>query len=170
MNRANGSWKTASCKGGKGGFALIEALVASAVLVVVLAGAIGALLLSTRSGSGIGERLEATFLADEGIEALRIMRDSSWSANIESLASNTKFYLEWNGTMWVATTTNTYIDGAFERSVVLYDVYRDSNQTIAGSGDLDGDTRKVTVTVSWMADAATSTRSLSAYITNLFDN
>ena len=154
----------------QGGFALLEALVASALLATVLAGAIGALLITSQSGTTGGARLEATYLADEGIEAARLMRDSGWSANIAAHTTGTTFYLEWDGTTWLATDTNTYIDGVFERAVVLSDVYRDGNQQIAASGSLDSNARKVTVTVSWNVDGATSSRSLSAYITNLFSN
>ena len=157
-------------KSGKGGFALLEALIAAALLTVVLAGAIGALLITSQTGTGNGARIEATYMADEGIEAVRLMRDSGWSANIASHTTDTTFYLEWDGTTWVATDTNTYIDGAFERALVLSDVYRDGSQQIAASGSLESDARRVTVTVSWRENDATSTRSLSAYITNLFDN
>ena len=158
-------------KSGKGGFVLIEALVASSILVVVLAGALGALLISLQSASGNGARLEAAYLADEGIEAVRLLRDDGWDANIANLPIAAPLYLAWNGTTWVATSTNTYIDGVFERSVELSDVYRDGGGSIiTGSSDLDEGTRKVTVTVSWMADGATSSRSLSAYITDFFNN
>ena len=149
---------------------MLEALVAAALLAVVLAGAIGALLITSQTGTGNGARLEATYLADEGIEVVRLMRDSGWSANIASQTTGTAFYLEWDGSTWVATDTNTYIDGVFERAIVLSEVFRDGNQQIAASGALESDARKITVTVSWRENDATSTRSLSAYITNLFDN
>ena len=154
----------------KNGFALLEALVAAGILSTVLAGSIGALLISTRSASTNGARMEAAYLADEGIEAVRILRDNGWSANIASHASGAPFYIGWNGTTWVATTTNAFVDGLFERSVEFADVNRDGSQQIAPNGSLDSDTKKITVTVSWRSDDATSSRTLSAYITNLFDN
>ena len=152
------------------GFALIEALVAVGILVVVLSSAIGALLVSAKVASGNGARLEAVFLSDEGVEVMRILRDTSWSSNIATHASGAAFYLSWNGSAWVATDTNTFIDNLFERSVVLTDAYRDGSEQISSSGTLDSNTKKVTVTVSWRADGATSTRTLSAYISNLFSN
>lgn len=170
MSGTNYLSEAARSKSGKG-FALLEALIATALLAVVLAGAIGALLITSQTGTGNGARIEATYLADEGIEAVRLMRDSGWDTNIAGLPTDgTAFYLEWDGSTWIATDTNTYIDGVFERSVVLSNVYRDGSQKIAASGDLDSNARKVTVTVSWREGDATSTRSLSAYITDLFNN
>lgn len=153
-----------------GGFALLEALIATGILAVVLASAVGALLLSSQSASQGGARLEAAYLADEGIEAVRVLRDSGWSANIAPQASGTDFYIEWNGSTWVTTSINSYVDTTFERSIVLDDVYRDGSQAIAESGTLDNNTKKVTVTVSWSSGNSTSSRSLSAYISNLFSN
>ena len=157
-------------KSDKGGFALLEALVSAGILSTVLAGAIGALLISTQSASTNGARVEAAYLADEGIEAVRILRDNGWGANIAGHAPSEAFYLEWDGATWVATTTNSLIDNIFERSIELADVYRNGSEQIAENGSLDSDTKLITVTVSWQSSDATSSRTLSAYITNLFDN
>ena len=154
----------------KNGFALVEALVSAGILSTVLAGAIGALLISTQSATTNGARVEAAYLADEGIEAVRILRDNGWGANIDGHAPSEEFYLEWDGTTWVATTTNSLIDNIFERSIEFADVYRDGSEQIAESGSLDSDTKLITVSVSWLSGDATSSRTLSAYITNLFDN
>ena len=152
------------------GFALVEALVAAAILSSVLAFSVGAYLLAAQTAGTNGPGVEATYLADEGVEAMRLLRDSGWSANIATLTSGTPYYLSWNGTTWTTTSANTYIDGVFERSVTLSDVYRDANDDIAASGTLDPNAKQVTVTVSWLQGSATSTRTLTAYITNLFAN
>src|SRR3989344_5170826 len=67
--------------------------------------------------------------------------------------------------------------GAFLLSVrtspprsALDDVYRHGGEDITESGTLDPDTKKVTVSVSWRAQSGTSTRSLSIYMTNMFNN
>src|SRR3990167_6202962 len=152
------------------GFVLIEALVASSILSVVLAAGIGAFLLSVRLHFGSTAEVQSAFLAEEGLEALRIMRDNGWTANIASQTASSTFYISFNGSTWVSTASNTYIDGTFERSVVLYDVYRDGGEDITESGTLDPDTKKVTVSVSWRTQSGTSTRSLSIYMTNMFNN
>src|SRR3989344_3524920 len=107
------------------GFVLIEALVASSILSVVLAAGIGAFLLSIRTSLGNTAEVQAAFLAEEGLEALRVLRDDGWSANIASQTASSTFYIVFDGSTWVTTTSNTYTDGTFERSAVLFDVNRD---------------------------------------------
>lgn len=114
---------------------------------------------------------QASFLLEEGVEALKILRDSSWSANIASLTPGTTYYFSFTNHNWQATSTNIYIDGIFERSFFLHDVNRDINDDIVSSGGIpDPDTKKITVSVSWRFRNSTTTQSVSAYITNLFNN
>lgn len=115
---------------------------------------------------------QAAFLMEEGIEALKILRDSSWSANILPLAVDTTYYLYFSDHKWQATYTNIYIDGNFERSFKLQNVNRnDTNDDIVSSGGiLDPDTKKLTISVSWLSRTATTTKTLSTYITNFFNN
>ncbi|HEY4516604.1 MAG TPA: hypothetical protein VJG64_01515 [Candidatus Paceibacterota bacterium] len=153
------------------GFVLIEALVASAIVAVVLAGVIGALLLTLRAALGNNAKVQSAFLAEEGLEAVRILRDDSWSANIATHSSGVDFYLAFDGTTWRATSTNAFIDNTFERAVVLEDVYRDGSHDITESGGtLDNNTKKITVSVSLLDHGATTTRALSTYLTNMFNN
>ncbi len=155
----------------RAGFVLVEALVASAILAVVLAAGIGAFLLAVRTSLSNSTEVQSAFLAEEGLEAIRIIRDNGWSANIAPLTASSTYYIMWSGTTWAATTANTFIDDTFERTVVLYNVYRDANQDITTSGGtLDADTKKVTVNVSWRSPSGTTTTSLSAYIANVFSN
>ncbi|PIQ69447.1 MAG: hypothetical protein COV90_01360, partial [Candidatus Tagabacteria bacterium CG11_big_fil_rev_8_21_14_0_20_41_11] len=49
---------------------------------------------------------QASFLLEEGVEALKILRDSSWSANIAPLASGTVYYFAFTNHNWQATSTN----------------------------------------------------------------
>ncbi|RJQ33649.1 type II secretion system protein [Candidatus Parcubacteria bacterium] len=155
----------------KNGFVLVEALIASAILALVLAAGIGAFLLTMRTGLGNAAEVQSAFLAEEGLEALRIMRDNGWSTNISPLTASSTYYLVFDGTTWDATTTNSFIDDTFERSIVLFEVSRDSNETIVTSGGTeDPDTRLAVVSVSWREGDATTTRSLSAYMSNVFSN
>jgi len=154
----------------RSGIILIEALVAASILSLVLASAIGAFLLTIRTSLGNGADVQAAFLAEEGLEAMRILRDNSWSGNIASQTSG-DFYLAFDGTTWQATSINTYIDNAFERSITIFDVQRDGNGDIVTQGGaIDVDTKKVMVNVSWRTQSGTSTYSLSTYLTNMFDN
>lgn len=154
------------------GFVLVEAVVAAAVCTTVLAGAIGAFLITVQNAQSNSAQVQASYLAEEGVEAMRVIRDTSWSSNISSLTSNTTYYLSWNGTTWVSTTTNKFIDRTFERKVVLSDVNRDnsSKDIVTSGGTTDPNTKKVTVTVSWRNGASTTSKSLSAYLANIFSN
>lgn len=153
------------------GSSLVEALVATALTLVV------SLALSTVFTSILNmslansNRIQATFLAEEGVEVARILRDSGWTSNIEIHSSGVPFFIAFENSNWSATSSSAYIDGTFERSVTLSDVYRDSNHDIVSSGGtLDSTTKKATVFVSWSNRSATSTKTLSAYLTNIFNN
>jgi len=113
--------------------------------------------------------VQASLLLEEGLETARFLRDASW-ANVSVPATGTTYYLTWSGTNWATSTTaNVYVDGRFERTLRLDDVYRDGSDDIVPSGGtLDVGTRKATVTVSWWDRTATSTRTISTYLTNIF--
>ncbi len=75
-----------------------------------------------------------------------------------------------NGSLWQASTTNTYV-GNFERRVTFAAVYRDTNSDIVSSGGtLDSGARFVTSSVSWSVRGATTTRSVSTYLTDIYGN
>jgi prepilin-type N-terminal cleavage/methylation domain-containing protein len=152
----------------KKGFTLIEVLVAIPIFVVVLGSLIVA---SNLYLSGAGDTLkntEGAYLAQEGIEAVKILRDYNWT-NITSLSTTTNYYLTWDtsSTTWKATTTASAIN-SFIRTFGIGDVKRDSNGKIVSSGGtFDTNTKKVTVSVSWRSKNGTTTKTLSTYITNI---
>jgi Tfp pilus assembly protein PilV len=151
------------------GFGLIEIVIGAAILSTSLLGISfyfqEALNVSERTGNIV----RAAFLMEEGIEITRFFRDNGW-ANISGLAAGTPYYLTWNGTTWATTTTNTFIDGLYERKVVATDVYRDSNDDIVSSGGtLDSGTREITVSVAWQEKGATTTKTVSTYLANFFN-
>jgi|SRR3989344_5679750 len=62
------------------GFTLIEATLATFILVVGVLGVFSAIQIITRFTSDVSLRLQATYLAQEGIESIRNIRDSNWLA------------------------------------------------------------------------------------------
>ena len=153
------------------GSILVEAVIAAAITLTTLMGAITTFSYLYRSAISNTANTQAAFLEEEGLEAVRILRDNGWTTNIASQTSGANVYLYWNGTTWTATSTNTFISGVFERKVIFADIYRDGNKNIVLSGGtLDTNTKKVTVFVSWSARGATTTRSLSTYLANVFNN
>ncbi|MEK7066025.1 MAG: hypothetical protein AAB965_00445, partial [Patescibacteria group bacterium] len=82
------------------------------------------------------------------------------------------YSLAFVNSMWTSTTTGygRYIDGDFDRTFVLSNVYRNSSDSIASSGTLDSGTKKLVVSVSYRTLLGTTTKTMSTYITNLFSN
>jgi hypothetical protein len=113
---------------------------------------------------------KASFLAEEGVEAIKFMRDSNWTQNISTLTPDTYYMIEFNGTEWQFSSTPVLIDGRFDRRVAFQDVFRDVSGNIVESGNYDPKTKKVNVEVSWYANGATTTRTISTYVSNIFNN
>ena len=156
----------------KKGSGLVEILIAVFIFSIILGSLITA---SSTYFSGAGDNLISTkgaYLAEEGIEAVKTIRDSSWN-NISSLSDNTNYYLYFDtssstNNIWKATTTASSIDSTFIRTFKVNAVYRDSNgRIISSGGTLDLNTEKVTVSISWKSKNSTTTKTLSTYITNL---
>lgn len=116
------------------------------------------------------DRARAVFLAEEGVELMRYLRDSSWT-NMSSLQNGTPYYFSISTSTIATTPTPFLIDGKYVRTVVVYPAYRATSgddlvaSTSAVSKSVDDDTKLVTVSVSW--GMSTSTVSLSSYLTNI---
>ena len=151
----------------KRGFGLIEIVIGSAII------SIGILAVSTSYTTYVQyafsnqKNVEAIYIIEEGIEAMKFLRDRGWSGNIAPLSTATTYYLTFNGSYWATTTSPQYIDGQFLRSINLGDVNRDANDHISASGTLDPNTKKITSTVSYWQGHSTTTRSISTYISNI---
>ncbi len=136
------------------GFGLIETVVGAAILTAVLLGLAQVGQLTSRLVSASNLRLRAAFLAEEGIEAVRILRDSGWSANIGPKTPCTDYYLSSSGGSWqISTNPAPLVDGIFDRRVRFEAVSRDAADDITGTGCAEAGTdpgsRKVTVSVLW---------------------
>ena len=60
------------------------------------------------------EKVQAVFLLDEGVEAVKTMRNYAWSA-VASSTAGTTYYLTWQNSRWQSTTTPNVIDNKFIR-------------------------------------------------------
>ena len=153
----------------KKGFSLAEAVVVAAIassFIVVLSYVNTNYLNYAYSQSSL---IQANFLAEESLEAMRFLRDKSWSANIASLTPGQDYFLYWNGSTWSATTT-TQTPSGFWRTIKVENVYRDSGDNISSSGTLDPGTKLVTASVSWSLKGATTTKQFQTYLANVFNN
>ena len=157
------------------GTGLAEILVAVSIFSIVLGFLVTA---SNLYLGGSGESLrnaEGAYLAQEGIEAVKTIRDANWS-NISSLTAGTNYYLYFDtssstNNVWKATTTVSSLS-PFARTFKVSAVNRDSNGNIVTTGgSLDANTEKVVVSVSWKSELGnvigTTTKTLSTYIANI---
>ena len=152
------------------GFGIVEIVISAAIVVTIFSAFFlfyqRALIMNQQTTALV----QSNMLLVEGVEVLKLMRDESWTTNIASLSTSTVRYLIFTGSDWEVAATSTPIDSIYTRSFIVEDVYRDANDDIATSGTYDGDVKKLTVSVSYDDRGATSTESLTTYITNFFDN
>jgi len=145
-------------------------VVASIILVFVVA-LFGAYAFYLRISFENLHRAQATFIAEEGIESIKILRDQSWSEKIALIPFGETYRITWNEGLVELALGASYIDGMFDRTIVFEEVGRDSNGDIVEQGGTpDEGTRKLTVNISWFSRNATTTKSMSTYVTDLFGN
>lgn len=140
------------------------------VLALAIFGFLAAALISMVAGGfrGLeqgGEQTQAEALVQEGIEAVRAIRDRAWNENIYSLSA-----VSISGSEWVfdgESTTQTI--GQFTRTISFDDVCRDAIDEIATcpGAYTDVHSKKVTSTVDWtIRGGISNTVQRVAYITN----
>lgn len=151
------------------GFTLLEILIGASIITASFLGVLTVFDRLTGASRQMVELTQAGFLLEEGLEAARIWRDNSW-ANLGDWPAGTEYYLTWSGSKWATSTANVFLDGQFERKIKLTAVSRDGNSDIVSAGGTDDpNTKLMTITVAWSASGATTTKTLSAYFTNLFN-
>lgn len=153
------------------GVTLIEALIATSIIMAFLVAIMS--VHNTYLSSSFSDLFEvkATYLAEEGIEAVKGLRDVSWTDNIASQTNDIPYYLAFSNGAWTLTSTPLLIDSKFSRSITFSAVNRNASSDIVTSGGTpDSNIKKVTVVVSWPLGGTTATRSIETYITNIFSN
>jgi hypothetical protein len=102
---------------------------------------------------------------------VRLVRSQGWTANIAPKINGTTYYPVLSGSSWGLSTTNPgVIDNKYTRTIVFAAVSRNaSGDIVASGGTIDPDSRRVTVTTSWLERGRTRTVVVQAYITNYFN-
>lgn len=150
---------------------MVELIIAISLAAIILVGMTQIVAVAVETTERERRTIEALNLAEEGIEALRVMRDDSWSANIQPLTNGANYYLVVSGNTWLATDVNPgLLLNRYERTFRFSEVFRDSNDNISISGTSDPNTKKVTLTVGWRERSATTTVVLDTYLTNFLNN
>ncbi len=155
----------------KKGFGLVEVIVSASIVALIVSSVVSAYIFHFRVGLDTVSRVQATLLAEEGIEVVKFLRDESWNSKILPLALNTDYFLYSTSSVWQATTTEITLLNKFKQTIRFSDVKRLANGDISEStGTVDSGTRKITTTVSWPLSTGTTTKSISAYVHNLYNN
>ena len=154
------------------GFGMIEAIVGTALITIFLFGIAEVGKIASRVIDSAGLRLQAAFILEEGVEAVKGRRDSGWTANITPLILDSDYWLVFSAGTWtLSATPQPFIDQRFDRRVRISAGRRNvSDDLVDTGGTIDAGTRKITVNVAWSDRGATTTATLSTYITNLFSN
>lgn len=156
---------------------MLEVIISIAILTGVILGLVAlSTLLFTLSKTSVNET-KATYLLQEGFEAMRKIRDSSWN-NISTLDENLDYYLLYDNEAktWSLINSSDNLNG-FTRKIRIYDALRedansngqiDAPDPINPDGTLiDTDTKRIVITVSWK-DKSNLSRNYTAtsYLTN----
>lgn len=120
----------------KSGFSLVEVLLSGAVFALLVTALVGAYLYGKESTALAGNRARAVFLAEEGLEAVRNIRD----ANFTNLSNGT-YGLAISGGQW-SFSGSSDTSGMFTRTV-----------TVSSGGT---NRKDVTVDVAWQQNASRS--------------
>jgi len=109
------------------GFSIIEIILSIALLAIVITAIFGSIIYGQQSTQIAGGIIRATFLAQQGIEAVRNIKDSSFS----NLVSGTYYGLAVNNGIWVFSGVSDVTD-IYLRQIYIADG-TDSNRKIVTS-------------------------------------
>lgn len=158
----------------RAGFSLIEIILGIGMLTVSLVSVTAYYKKVLDVSVDTTHHIQSGFLLEEGVEAVKMLRDQGWATKIAALSTTTTYYLAWSGTQWTSTILPQAVENTFMRSFTLADVFRDASDNIVSSGGTyyDPGTKKVTVSIAWTRKGSKSvaTDTAETYITNLFNN
>ena len=144
------------------GISIIEALLAIAVFGVLAAGTLSLVWEPLTAAGTTDERTRAMFLAQEGIDAARAIRNDEWK-----VAADGAHGIDKTSGKWVFSGTSD-VDGIYTRVVTVDPVNRDgSGDIVTSGGTVDVRTKKVTSTITWNSIfGGNKSLSYETYLTN----
>jgi hypothetical protein len=154
----------------KKGISLVEVIIASSIIglsMIYISNVYGNFLTLSLENT---DKVQAVFLLDEGVEAMKTMRSYAWST-IASSTPGVVYYLTWQSGRWQSTTTLTLVDNKFIRKYTVSNVYRDPTtlNIVDVGGTLNSDSKIINMDVSWNYKGSTSTKTTSFYMFNLYE-
>lgn len=144
------------------GFGIIEIIVAVAIFVIIAVTAVSTVVQTFSTNRLAKEETLASFFAQEGVEAVRSIKNQNWN----NLSYGT-FGLDNSSGKWQFLGSSDTND-KYTRQIVLSEVYRnETGNVIESGGTLDDDTYKLDSTVSWnFTPTRNNFVSFTAYLTN----
>jgi len=150
-----GVFKCLSDISDKRGQSLMEVIIAMAIFALI--GAALATMILGGSGALLrgGEHTQAQAISQEGIEAVRSIRDRAWNELIYTQSAVTTSLGAW---IFSGEGTNEKI-GKFTRDISFSDVCRNiSNEiVVCPAGNIDINSKKVSTTINWSINSNTTT-------------
>lgn len=146
----------------KKAFSLVEILLAIFVFTLFSTAVVYLSLDTASRATQVEIKNEALLYAEEGMEAVRNIRDRNY---LDLVAGS--YGLSFAADTWSFVAAPETIDAYYQRTVLIEDVYRDGAGDIAASGTLDPETKKITVSVTWnWKGLIPKTTVLSTYFSN----
>lgn len=157
-------WSKRLSKNSQAGMSIIEIIVAVGLFVIIAGGATITVLSAFSSTRLAKEELQATLLAEEGLEAVQSLRNQDW----DNLSAGTYGLSQVGGSWSFSGSSDIDPSGKFTRVVILSQVERDGNGKIVSSGGtVDDQTFLVEVAASWdFTPTRNNTVEMSQYLTD----
>lgn len=129
------------------GFLIVEVLLASSLLIIAITAFVGAIIYGQESTSIAGGMSRASFIAQEGIEAVRNIRDESFGNLTDG-----SYGLLVSNHQWILSGNSDTTDG-YTRQINI--------------GTIDANRKQITSTITWQQ---TAERAGSVVLTTLLAN
>lgn len=130
------------------GFSTIEVLLSSSILILIVTALMGAYIYGSESTALAGQRSRAAFLAEEGLEASRNIRDAGFS----NFSDGTKG-LAISGNQWTFSGTSDTTDSFYTRQITI--------------STIDSNRKQIISTVTWQQNPQRiGSVTLTTYLTN----
>lgn len=133
--------------GNQKGFSLLEVILAGAIFVLVISAFAGVLIYGQESTNLAGKRARAVFLAEEGLEAIRNIRDNNFNNLVNGI-----YGLSTSGNQWSFLGSQDIAD-IFTRAEII--------------STIDADRKLITSNIAWQQNLQrTGNIVLETYLTN----
>lgn len=141
----------------KRGYSVIEVILAGSILALAVAGIVGAMLIAQRNNQASIAQSQALAMAQEGIIALKSIRDREYSALINTNdttnnPSGAQFGLSFSDGVWNLILSPTTSQDKLDRP--------DRTRRVKIEDDIIPDAKKVTVTVKYQVNPEGDTANL----------